>query len=218
MLFQKKRMSQSERPIMFGRYPQSANGDVSPIEWILLGKKKKSSVLITKDCLICSGYCDYGKARDDLKYLEWRYSQAREKCLEFYEQAFTNEERTMILSRETISEASGDVVRDKVFLLSEEEVKAYFIDDQTLKASPSEYAASKGARFGWSGYESFTSWWLMPQVEGGERVLSPGEIEYPNGLLIYPKAVFHNGEIQYHSRNVYHQDFTIRPCIEILTE
>ena len=32
---------------------------------------------------------------------------------------------------------------------------------------------------------------------------------------IYPKAVFQMGEIQFHGRNCYHTDFTIRPCIQI---
>lgn len=31
--------------------------------------------------------------------------------------------------------------------------------------------------------------------------------------LVCPKAVFHNGNIQSHSRNAYHTDFTLRPCI-----
>lgn len=66
---------------------------------------------------------------------------------------------------------------------------------------------------GWLGDEAYTGWWLLPECDRNcGKLLSASGMPYEYGN-IYPKAVFPNGEIGFHGRNIFHSDFMIRPCI-----
>ena len=53
----------------------------------------------------------------------------------------------------------------------------------------------------------------MPECDRNcGKLLSASGMPYEYGN-IYPKAVFPNGEIGFHGRNIFHSDFMIRPCI-----
>ena len=217
-IFKKQRYKEYKigQTIRFGRYPQICETNVEPIEWIILDIYDNVALLISKLCIIPSGYCDIYKIRDDVDSLQWKNSLAREICnSDFYNTAFNDKEKQVMCKRLNQSEGVGHSCSDFVFLLSESEIVKYLPTSEDRVASATEYAKSKGAGVGWCGYEKYSSWWLMPQHEDvGTRYIINGK-EYSES--IYPKAVFHNGEIQYHSRNVYHSDFTIRPCIQINT-
>lgn len=202
--------------ITIGEYPLYYEKQRNPIEWIILKEDSGTMLLISEYALITTAYCDSEKVNRDLAFLEWQHSLAREICMQFYDTAFSPEEKTLLLckqSKDGISNCS-----DYVFLLTEAEVTEYLAGFDLRKAKPSHYALTKGARLGWTeDTREYTSWWLMPEIQD----VSPGKIyssqntEYRKNVAIYPKAVFQNGDIQYHSRNVYHNDFTIRPCILI---
>lgn len=102
----KRRYLIGER-IYLGRYPQIDKRDIAPIPWIILDAWGERGLLITKECLMVSAYCDAGKLEYDLKYLEWKNSLARERCKEFFYKAFNEKERELIQKRNIINEGSG---------------------------------------------------------------------------------------------------------------
>lgn len=211
-----KNREDNVKRITIGEYPLYYEKQRNPIEWIILKEDSGTMLLISKYALITTAYCDLEKVNRDLTFLEWQHSLAREICMQFYDTAFSSEEKTLLLckqSKDGISNCS-----DYVFLLTEAEVNEYLAGFDLRKAKPSHYALTKGARLGWTeDTREYTSWWLMPEIQDVSpgKIYSSQNIEYRKNVAIYPKAVFQNGDIQYHSRNVYHNDFTIRPCILI---
>lgn len=202
--------------VLFGSYFQEDEIHKTPIEWIVLESNDGVALLISKKALMVSGYCDSKKVYEDLKYLEYSHSKARHICeFDFYEVAFSDEEKECILSKAVREAGHGLLRKDKVFLLSEREVRLFLPNEEQRKCEPTKFAKKNGARMGWSGNEAYTSWWILPECEEmcGHMVSAKG-IPYEKGE-IYPKAVFHNGDIQFHGRNIGHSDFTIRPCIMI---
>ncbi len=192
--------------IQFGRYPQGVEGVDLPITWKVLDIEHDIALLISEKCLIRSGYCDGEKACEKPWYSTWKLSQARELCNgDFYYQAFNEDERSRIVAKKTPSE-DGTYLFDMVFLLSEDEVRLFFPENADRQAVPSDYLLSKKSGqekvlLGFDDESNFTAWWLLP-----EKV---------SETLYYPKTVLPNGEVQYHGRNIYHHDFTIRPCIMV---
>lgn len=200
--------------IIMGKFPQYQECQEDQIEWIVLKNDAKTMLLISKYALITTGYCNIKKVNQDLCFLEWNNSLAREICQQFCKRAFSSVEKSVLVSRQV---TDVDVtVEDYVFLLSEEEVRVFMPSTDLRKAKPTQYALEKGARLGWTDdTREFTSWWIMPQVNEMKlgHIFSPNGIEYGKHKEIFPKAVFQSGDIQYHGRNVYHEDFTLRPCI-----
>ncbi len=193
--------------VRFGAYPQKSLYDFSPIEWIVLEITDSTALCISKNCLITSGYCDPQKAYGNPMLQWWENSLAREVCnQQFFEDAFSDEEKSRIIPRKLTSIQLGKQCTDSVFLLSEQEVLHYFPTASERKAMPTLYARQKGARLGWTDdTKAYTSWWILPEENA---------YGFQDGS-IYPKAVFQMGEIQFHGRNGYHADFTIRPCVQI---
>ena len=193
--------------VFIGAYPQRNPYDFSPVEWIVLETDSSTALCITKDCLITSGYCDPEKAYGKREFLWWENSLGREICnRHFFETAFSEEEKARIIPKEMTEVQLGAKCTDPVFLLSEREVLRYFPLTYQRKAKPTPYAIQQGARLGWTDdTREYTSWWLLPEENA---------YGHQDGS-IYPKAVFQMGEILFHSRNMYHGDFTIRPCIQI---
>lgn len=193
--------------VLIGAYPQRSLHDYSPIEWIVLDTDGTSALCISKYCLITSGYCDPQKAYGNPEQLWYENSLAREICNHhFFTNAFSDTEKERIIPRKLSGVQLGAECIDPVFLLSELEITHYFPTSSQRQASPTHYAIQKGARLGWTdSTKAFCSWWILPE-------------EHAYGCRdgsIYPKAVFQMGEIQFHGRNIYHDDFTIRPCIQI---
>ena len=75
----------------FGNYEQN-KGKAEPIEWIVLDKKDSELFLISKKVLYYKNYSD-----NNSKNIAWENSSIR-KWLnnEFYNKAFSNEEKTII--------------------------------------------------------------------------------------------------------------------------
>jgi len=196
--------------VFFGAYPQNSLYDYAPIPWLVLETTGTTALCITKDCIITTGYCDPNRAYGHPELLWWENSLAREVCnRHFYEHAFSEAEKARIIPKKASDIRLGKNPEDPVFLLSEQEVRRYFPTSEARKAKPTPYAIAKGARLGWTdATREYTSWWILPEeMASGDQIGG-----------IFPKAVFQMGEIQYHGRNGYHTDFTIRPCIQIQFE
>lgn len=192
--------------VMIGAYPQKSTYDYSPIPWLVLKTTETTALCISKDCLITSGYCDPQTAYGKPELLWWENSEARNICNHhFFDAAFSEAEKARIIPRITSEVQLGKKCVDSVFLLSEQEVRYYFPTAIQRKSMPTPFAIQTGARLGWTDdTREYTSWWILPE-----------ENAYGQDGAIYPKAVFQMGEIQFHGRNAYHLDFTIRPCIQI---
>lgn len=193
--------------LFIGAYPQKSAHDFSPIAWIVLETNGTTALCLAKYGLIASGYCDPQRAYGKPELLWYANSLARDVCIHhFYETAFSEAERARLVPRTLSVLQLGAACADPVFLLSEQEVQRYLPNAAQRKAKPTPYAMQTGALPGWTpDTKAFASWWILPEENA---------YGLPDGS-IYPKAVWPTGEIQFHGRNAYHTDFTIRPCIEI---
>ena len=153
--------------IKFGNYPQTANGDSLPIEWLILAKEDNKILVISR----------YGLEvrRFDSDSNDWKNSEIRQWLNdEFYNKAFNANEKKLISHssifttvykggflgfgrKEELTESY-----DKVFLLSKEESEKYFDNGVKRKSEASickatEYAVKNGIHVSDNGYSS----WLL---------------------------------------------------------
>ena len=129
--------------VEFGRSPQTAKGEVQPVEWRVLARKDNKALVISRYCL--------DARRFDVSSNDWGKSEIR-KWLngKFYNSTFSGEEKARITRIKSFNQ-------DNVFLLSKEEAEKYFADDDARKCKPTSYAKSKGA---WIDDNGCGYWWL----------------------------------------------------------
>lgn len=187
--------------ITFGSFPQGKNGEQKPINWLVLDITDNQALLITVDCLMRSGYCDPQKAYGNPWYLAWGNSVAREMCNGYFAKFLP---AANYMPKSYTDRYPEMTCSDKVFLLSEEEVRRFLPDENMRRALVSDYLLSQGekAATAYEDTKKFASWWILPHEES-------------NSNASYPQAVLFNGQIQYHGRNIMHTDFTIRPCVRV---
>ena len=134
--------------MMFGQYPQGANGEIMPLEWRVLDVRDGKVLLIT-DKLI-----DVIPFNIEFTDITWETCTLR-KWLnnEFVNKAFSNSQQTQIENVFNLTPDSalwgsegGNPTHDKVFLLSIDEVDNYFRNNDDRMAVVTEYAKEKGAR------------------------------------------------------------------------
>lgn len=192
--------------IRFGQFPQEKNGEIRVVDWVVLDVTEDKAVLLSKKALIQSGYCDADKAYGNNSIRLWKNSSAREICnKQFFEQAFSREEKKYIVPYSIESADDKACCEDNVFLLSEKQVNKWMPSAESRRTEPSDYLVAhtnKTMAFIEQQGRKYAAWWLLPEENNDS-----GDTE------IYPKAVWHSGDIQYHGRNIYHKDFTIRPAI-----
>ena len=187
--------------INFGRYEQyggEADGAES-IKWIVLCVQDGKALLLSL----------YGL--DTLPYNDENAASTWESCslrkwlnTTFLQQAFTEEERSIILlsdvansSEQGIPEwktdASADT-QDRVFLLSYAEVCGYFsvVDPIFLMCPVTDFAVTRGAAASQSYTPdgSATCWWWLRSP--GEKPMFAAFV-YPDGVRIYCKHVTKTG-------------------------
>ena len=93
-----------------------------PIEWIVLEVKDNKALLLSKHIL-------FRKTYDKNHSCTWKTSSLRQYLNgEFYENCFTKSEKNAIITS-NINVNSGDT-KDRIFLLSVDEVYKYFKNDQ----------------------------------------------------------------------------------------
>ena len=133
--------------IKFGNYPQTANGQNQPIEWQVLSKENSKMLVISR----------YGldTKRFDSSSRNWSNSEIR-KWLngDFYNKAFTDQEKKFI----NLSNLSDVGTTDNVFLLSYDEAKKYFADNDARRCKATDYAVKNGAYV--NSDNGYSVWWL----------------------------------------------------------
>ena len=136
--------------IKLGTYPQTAEGEIQPIEWLVLKREGNQILLISKYGLEPRNF--------DKNSNNWGTSEIRQWLnSEFYNKAFSENEKKYIKSSD-----------DNIFLLSKTDVLNYFANKEAIKCKPTEYAKSKGASVDDNGY---TNWWLnYPDTNGSGNV------------------------------------------------
>ena len=163
--------------VLFGQYEQdnqAANGK-EPIAWIILDTQDGKALMITKQVLDCLAF--HEKQAD----LTWEDSSIRAWLNgDFFSGSFTESEQLAIVQASVPNSAAEgfmdyqptdhNATNDFVFLLSYQDAMHYFPEQNDRKVTGTEYARSKGARFG--GFTSIgigeTDWWLR----------SPGRASY----------------------------------------
>lgn len=153
--------------ITFGTYEQDndkTNG-AEEIEWLVLDVRDGKALVISKYGLDCK---QYHMVSEDVA---WETCTLRQWLNEeFYQTAFTQEERNKI---ETIGEednltyptGADEDTGDKVFILSIAEAEMYFASDEARECFSTEYAIANGV-WSWGYYMSGSKmiegcgWWL----------------------------------------------------------
>lgn len=144
-----------EGNVTFGSYEQDGNleNGQEPIEWIILDKGDDRMLLISKYILDAQYYYEIDTSAEGIG---WEDSTVRTWLnSDFYNTAFNDEEKKYIPLSKIYSDWKNisitEETDDYVFLLSDDEVKAYFDLDRgnryqdNLKCEQTEYATNRGA-------------------------------------------------------------------------
>lgn len=154
-----------------GNYYKNYTNIKEPIEWIVISKKNNAVLLLSVNGIDCK------PAKNSYGSKMWKDSYIR-KWLnnDFYNMAFTNAEKMLISYADLYSGRNYQygiydehVVRDKVFLLSMEELEQTFgprPEGKRCVATP--YAKSKGA---WTDPQGFAWWWLRNPGGGASPLM-----------------------------------------------
>lgn len=153
--------------IKMGRYEQDNNGGngEEPIEWMVLKRSGNSYLLVSVYGLDAVAYgtpMDVGEYSDDS--ISWETCELRDWLnSEFYETAFSADERKYILSSALVTnDAFGETKTDDyVFCLSIGEVEKLFKDARAMACKPTAYAKSKlKINQGAVSSDGYGNWWL----------------------------------------------------------
>lgn len=196
----KPEMEAERKTVFFGKYFRNSNL-MEPIEWIVLEECDGTALLLSKSALHTTGYWlgNIGEAyQENGRNLLWENTPLR-KWLnqDFCRMIFTEEERKLLLNHPIVTapDTNPRLRRNRIFLLSEEEIIGYLPTKKERQTQATPFATFGGA----AEIDGNCCWWLLPHK---------GHI---------PQAVLGNGEIQYHSRNVAHRDWCLRPVIQVST-
>lgn len=133
--------------VTFGTYPQTADGEKAPIEWIVLEREGNRALLISNRALDTRPY------HDEDADVTWETCSLRKWLNEdFLNQAFTKKQRSAILTTRVKPDLdvnkgidAGAETQDKVFILSGSEAFLYFDSYAARECRPTSYAIENGA-------------------------------------------------------------------------
>lgn len=148
--------------VAFGNYEQG-NGQ-APIEWIVLDRQEDRALLLSKYALDTMPFHeveDWDVTWADCTLRSWLNG-------EFFDAAFSDEERAQIV-QVTNTTANAPDTQDSVFLLSLDELNAYFPDEESRIAEATEYAVTQGGRV--SRETGKTYWWLRTKATPDDAAL-----------------------------------------------
>lgn len=148
--------------VAFGNYEQG-NGQ-APIEWIVLDRQEDRALLLSKYALDTMPFHeveDWDVTWADCTLRSWLNG-------EFFDAAFSDEERAQIV-QVTNTTANAPDTQDSVFLLSLDELNAYFPDEESRIAEATEYAVAQGGRV--SRETGKTYWWLRIKATPDDAAL-----------------------------------------------
>lgn len=172
--------------IKFGKYEQdndTSNGK-EDIEWLVLAKEDGNVLLISDKALDCKPY------HSSYDYISWEECSLRRWLNDtFINEAFTPAEQEKILTSNVTADANpnydtdpGNDTKDKVFLLSIQEVNKYFDNDSKRVCEPTDYAVAKGVYV----YDSSNCWWWLrsPGNNRNRAAGVDGGNVYENGINV----------------------------------
>ena len=140
--------------VKFGNYPQIVDGGSLPIEWQVLARENNKMLVISKYGLEARRFDSSSNNWEDSEIRQWLNG-------EFYNRAFTEQEKKLIKGSSFFENLFGGVV-DKVFLLSKEEAEKYFANDDARRCKATDYAKNNGA------YDvvgnGYSWWWLRSPI------------------------------------------------------
>ena len=192
--------------IEFGAYEQ--DNDISngkePIEWQVLERDDDKVLLISKYALDCKQY------NTEMEDVTWETCTLRTWLNEtFLNEAFSEAEQRIIQTTAVSADKNpnystnpGNATKDKIFLLSINEVIEYFASEEVRMCVPTAYAIANGA-FVSAFYKvdgAGTCWWWLR---------TPGHYQYP-------VAVVHiDGGVDSDGADVYGALCGVRPAMWI---
>jgi hypothetical protein len=168
--------------VIFGAYEQDNNtgNGAEDIEWIVLAEEDGRQLLISKKGLDCVQY------HDTYESVTWETSTIREWLNdEFYNTAFTDEQKAQIVETMVTADANpdettdaGNDTTDNVFLLSIDEVNEYMTDVEVSKCVPTKYAKAQGVYNDSSGDACW--WWVRTPGSNVYRAAVVGNNGHPD--------------------------------------
>ena len=136
----------------FRSYPQSAGGGEKPITWRVLRRESDALLVISERCLDAKPYDNSGKGTTwaDCSLRKWLNG-------EFLKKAFTEQEQSLI-KVSSLTNNSGPSTKDRVFLLSVNEAKGLFDNDNDRLTKPTPFAVKNGV---YVDSECPGAWWWL---------------------------------------------------------
>lgn len=147
--------------VEFGSYSYEADGKENVIDWVIVDKKENAVLLVTDkiiESLPFSPAQDLSYitiTSDELQQCDWETSDIR-KWLnhDFAEHAFTDEEyaaiqtTTVLVTGDDLLETKEEKTKDRIFLLSAEELLAYFGEGEDENRNHVSIEAENGLSWG----------------------------------------------------------------------
>lgn len=139
---EKIRIPEMGESVVFGRFPQTSDCQLLPLEWKVLYTEDDKALLITQKEIIA---LDGDSFKEDMG--TWDKSKIREWLNRwFFEIAFTDKEQSIIVTASNTTPANpitsidgGEDTEDRVFLLSYDEVMKFMPSEEDRKAEMTEY-------------------------------------------------------------------------------
>ncbi len=192
--------------LSFGSYEQDGqkeNGK-EPIEWAVLGRDGDTAMLISRYCLDSHVY------HKDYVDITWEKSSIREWLnKDFLNAAFTWEQQQLLLSTPVLNESNeeyeiggGKKTVDKVFCLSIEEARRYYVGDEDRLGALTPALESTGKVAAPRGNGR---WWLRSPGSGGAfaafvevsgEIVPFGEYVNSDAIAVRPVICIDLNEIQ----------------------
>ena len=164
--------------VKFGRYYQNNSQKKEAIEWIVLAKPlDNQALLISKYALDCKPY------HNENTNVTWENCTLRKWCNGYFiENAFNEKEKQLIVERENKNNA-GNNTKDKVFLLSTDEARTYFSNDNNRQCYPTKFALTNGA---YQDNNRRCCWWLRSRGGSGydAACINDDGIIYDDGIIV----------------------------------
>lgn len=196
--------------IYFGNYYQSNSSTKEPIKWRVLSVKENEAFVVADKALDCQPY------NETYEDVTWETCTLRQWLNStFLDAAFDAEEQSAIKTTTVVNEdnisfgtAGGNTASDKIFLLSQNEVKnssygfnsVYDTVSETRQCKASAYAVENNCWTSSSdGYAGNCWWWLR----------SPGYLSNDASDVSYGGWGFSNGDY------VYLGNYGVRPALNL---
>lgn len=195
--------------IYFGNYYQSNSSTKEPIKWRVLSVKGNEAFVVADKALDCQPY------NETYEDVTWETCTLRQWLNStFLDAAFDTEEKSAIKTTTVVNEdnidfgtAGGNTTSDKIFLLSQNEVKnpnygfnsEYKTISETRQCKASAYAVANNC---WANSEVYVGnccWWLR----------SPGNYFHTATSVYYGGSGYYGGDF------VSSDDFGVRPALHL---